>query len=162
MLAMLNAWLNVVKWDGADRVDFFSQLAERHASIVRTQVELVPRYEFELALNAMERASERRLNKRATEQPAIPVDEFVHLVDALESGDWLDFYNDDDVPSKRKLAWISPGRTRFIFAGRPAGQPFTMNFEELAQTFREGRAEVVKAEAVMDRALGALLEEIGK
>lgn len=162
MLAMLNAWLNVVKWDGPDRVDFFSQLAERHASIVRTQVELVPRYEFELALNAMERASERRLNKRATEQPAIPVDEFVHLVDALESGDWLNFYNDDDVPSKCKLAWISLGRTRFIFAGRPAGQPFTMNFEELAQMFREGRAEVVKAEAVMDRALGAVLEEIGR
>lgn len=162
MLAMLNAWLNVVKWDGPDRVDFFSQLAERHASIVRTQVELVPRYEFELALNAMERASERRLNKRATEQQAMPVDEFVHLVDALESGVWLDFYGDDDVASKCKLAWISPGRTRFIFAGRPAGQPFTMTFDDLAQTFREGRAEVVKAEAVMDRALGAVLEEIGR
>jgi hypothetical protein len=162
MLSMLNAWLNVVKWDGPDRVNFFSQLAERHASIVRTQVELVPRYEFELALNAMERASERRLTKRATEQPAIPVDEYVHMVDALESGVWLDFYSDDDVPSKCKLAWISPGRTRFIFAGRPAGQPFTMTFEDLAQTFREGRAEVVKAEAVMDRALGAVLEEIGR
>ncbi|MEN3363065.1 MAG: hypothetical protein V7606_339, partial [Burkholderiales bacterium] len=48
LLSTLNAWLNVVKWDGPDRVKFFSTLAERHATIVRTSVELSPRQQLEI------------------------------------------------------------------------------------------------------------------
>jgi hypothetical protein len=36
ILARLNKWLSLIKWEDADRVQFFAELSECHASIART------------------------------------------------------------------------------------------------------------------------------
>ncbi|RJG06940.1 DUF1631 family protein [Noviherbaspirillum cavernae] len=160
LLSTLNAWLNVVKWDGAERVAFFSSLAERHASIARTAGELSPRAQLEITMNAVQRASERRLNLRATEQADQPADVSMHLVDGLEPDAWVEFVRNSGAKARYRLAWISPRRTRFIFAGRRGQEPFTLTFEELAQSFREDGATAISIDAALDRAMNAVLEEM--
>jgi hypothetical protein len=160
MLSMVNAWLNVVKWDGPDRVKFFSTLAERHAAIVRTAVELSPRHQLEISLNAAQKASERRLDKRAKEQTEPAADEFAHLVDSLEPDAWIEFLRHDGTRVNFRLAWISLHRSRFVFTDRQGRQPFTLTFDELARSFRDGHAAIAAADALVDRAFAAALEEI--
>lgn len=65
ILARLNKWLSLIKWEDADRVQFFADLAECHASIVRAPLELSPERQMELAVEAAKIATERRLQKRA-------------------------------------------------------------------------------------------------
>jgi hypothetical protein len=162
MLSTLNAWLNVVKWDGPERVKFFSTLAERHAAIVRTAVELSPRQQLEITLNVAQKASERRLNKRAMEHTGQLADEYMHLVDGLETDIWIEFLRNSGGREKFRLSWVSPRRTRYVFANRQGQDPFIMTFDELAQSFRNRRAAIVAADSVVDRALAAALEEVGE
>jgi len=65
ILARLNKWLSLIKWEDADRVQFFADLAECHASIVRAPLELSPERQVEIAVEAAKLATERRLQKRA-------------------------------------------------------------------------------------------------
>ncbi len=65
ILARLNKWLSLIKWEDADRVQFFADLAECHASIVRAPLELSPERQMEIAVEAAQAATERRLQKRA-------------------------------------------------------------------------------------------------
>lgn len=65
ILARLNKWLSLIKWEDADRVQFFADLAECHASIVRAPLELSPERQVEIAVEAAKLATERRLEKRA-------------------------------------------------------------------------------------------------
>ncbi|MFD2271038.1 DUF1631 family protein [Undibacterium arcticum] len=124
MLALLNAALNAalngLDWDASERTLFFSKLAERHASNVRTAFELSPRLQIENAVNIAQKASERRLDKHARERRAAPFDQFAQRVSALEPGAWVTFAG-HGVPIKRRLAWISPLRSLLIFL-RPSGR----------------------------------------
>lgn len=160
LLSLLNAWLTVIKWEGPERVAFFSTLAERHMAIVRAPFDSSPRAQLEKKLNETQKASERRLNKRASEEPSAPADEFIHLVDGLEIGTWIAFTTRNGTQVKRKLAWVSPRRTRFVFAGWQGQEAFTSSFDELAQFFRAGRAAVIAAEAVVDRAINTIINEL--
>ncbi|HEV7949906.1 MAG TPA: DUF1631 family protein, partial [Glaciihabitans sp.] len=162
LLSMINAWLNVVKWDGSERVKFFSTLAERHAAIVRTAVELSARQQLEITLNVAQKASERRLNKRAMEHSDLPVDEYMHLVDGLEPDTWIEFLRHSGTHEKCRLAWVSPRRTRFVFVDRQGQDAYILSFDELVQSFRGNRAAIVAADSVVDRALAAALEEVGE
>jgi hypothetical protein len=65
ILARLNKWLSLIKWEDADRVQFFADLAECHASIVRAPLELTPERQMEIAVEAAKIATERRIEKRA-------------------------------------------------------------------------------------------------
>lgn len=160
LLSMVNAWLNVVKWDGPERVTFFSTLAQRHATIVRTAVELSPRHQLEISMTVLQRVSERRLNQRAMPQPEKIIDKYVYMVDGLETGTWIEFLNSSGVLVKFKLAWVSQQRKRFVFADRQGQQPFTLAFDEIAQLLRDQKAVITTAEAAVDRALAAALDEV--
>lgn len=64
ILSRLNKWLSLIKWEDADRIIFFADLAECHASIVRSPLELSPEKQVEIAVEAAKIATERRLEKR--------------------------------------------------------------------------------------------------
>ncbi|HSY27718.1 MAG TPA: DUF1631 family protein, partial [Burkholderiaceae bacterium] len=65
MLSILNKWLNLVKLDDTERLQFFAELAECHASIVRAPLEMSPQRRLEIAMEAAKEAAERRLQKKA-------------------------------------------------------------------------------------------------
>jgi hypothetical protein len=157
LLSLINAWLNTIKWDAPARVEFFSSLVERHAAIVRTATELSPRHQLQMAVNVAQKASERRLSKREREMQMQPIDQFVHLVESLEPGAWIEFTRHNSARAAYRLAWVSPRRSRFIFSHRQSDAPFALTADELAAALREQGALVMPQESVMARALEAVL-----
>ena len=160
MLAMLNKWINVVKWEDADRLQFFAELAECHASIVRAPIELSPERQLEIAMEVAKKAAERRLEKRANPVPEPVADESVHEVDGLKRGMWLEFTQKDDSKKKLKLAWVSPLRSLYIFTTNDKQEAFSLSSEDLAQQFRENKAQVVLVDGLIDRALTKALKDV--
>ena len=159
ILAMVNAWLNAIKWDDPERVAFFSTLAERHAAIVRRQTELSSRQQVEMAVNIAQRASERRMKKRYHQTGPEVRDQWAAAIDELEPGDWIHFARPNGNPAKLRLAWVSPQRSRFIFASRQGQEPVTFGAEELAQSLRDKKAALVATESAVGRALSVVLED---
>lgn len=160
ILSRINAWLNAIKCDGPERITFFSRLVERHAAIVRNPAELSPRHQLHLAVNVAQKASERRLSRRARELDAAPVDQFVHEVDSLEKGNWIEFVRHNGLNTPFRLVWVSPLRSRFIFCNRQNGEPFSFTADELALALREQGATVLAIDSVSTRALSAALDDL--
>ncbi|MFZ3004286.1 MAG: DUF1631 family protein [Undibacterium umbellatum] len=165
ILARLNKWLSLIKWEDADRVQFFADLAECHASIVRAPLDLSPERQIEIAVEVAQQAAERRLAKRAEAEskaeaePPPPPDEHVDTVTELERGVWLEFTKKTGGTNKVKLAWVSPMRSLYIFTTGDKEKTFQVTAEELEQTFREKRAKILQLDKVVDRALMEVLEK---
>ncbi|HXA47311.1 MAG TPA: DUF1631 family protein, partial [Burkholderiaceae bacterium] len=160
MLSMLNKWLNLVKLDDAERLQFFAELAECHASIVRAPLEMSPQRRLEIAMEVAKEAAERRLQKQAEQEsaPAPIVDDFTTNVEELERGMWFEFTQDDAPAKKVKLAWVSPMRSLYIFSNRDKTESFSLSAENLAQALRENRAQVIELGGLVDRAINEALE----
>ncbi|HEV7814958.1 MAG TPA: DUF1631 family protein [Janthinobacterium sp.] len=169
LLAALNKWLDLIQWQDADRLQFFAELAECHASIVRAPLELSAERRVEIALEVAQKAAEHRLelqNKAAQPEPV--VDDAVVTVDMLQRGMWLEFSlpdggdgGDGGDSNKVKLAWISPLRTLFIFSTSARQEAFSMSGDILAQRFRDNLVQVLRSEGVVGRALSQAMAEQG-
>lgn len=159
LLASLNSALDRAGWKDAERDDFFTTLAERHAAVVRTPLETMPRQQLEIAMNLAQKASEHRLTRRALEQQEKSMDEFVRSVNALVPGSRVDFKRGNGTALRCRVAWVSPGRSRFIFHARQVHQVFTLTADTMGQVLRNGQAVLVSSDDIMGRALaGALVD----
>ncbi|MBK1889094.1 DUF1631 family protein [Undibacterium sp. 14-3-2] len=159
ILARLNKWLSLIKWEDADRVQFFAELSECHASIVRAPLELSPDRQLELAVEAAQQATERRLEKRAeaeknaSQEELTTDDEFVDVVHQLERGIWIEFTQENAQIARVRLAWVSPMRSLYIFTASEKEKSFSVSAKNLEQAFREKRAQILQLDKVVDRAL---------
>ena len=88
-------------------------------------------------MNLAQKASERRLQRRALEQQEKSVDEFVKSVDALVPGCRVDFKRPNNSALRCRLSWVSPERMRFVFHARPTQQVFVLASDMLAQLLRK-------------------------
>src|SRR6185503_10204468 len=96
LLSTLNKWLDVIKWQDADRLQFFAELAECHASIVRAPIEMSPERQVEIAMEVAKQDAERRMQLQAVaevkaEEVPPPDDDANIEVDSLARGMWLEF-----------------------------------------------------------------------
>jgi hypothetical protein len=161
LLSTLNKWLDAIKWQDAERLQFFARLAECHASIVRAPIELAPERQLELAVEAAQRDALRRVElenaaaARAAEQEAQRAAE-LFAVDGLERGMWLEFRGAGGA-RKVKLAWVSPLRTLFIFSGAARREAFSMAADKLAAALHGGSARVLAIDGVVGQVLSEVL-----
>jgi hypothetical protein len=168
LLATLNKWLDIIKWQDAERLQFFAELAECHASIVRAPIELSPERQLEIALEVAQQDAQRRIEKEqalaAAEQAEAvkaEADPAVVTVDGLERGMWLEFTQADGSAQTVKLAWISPLRTLFIFSTGARKEAFSLTVEKLAEAYRAGTARMVRQDGVVARALANAMNDPG-
>jgi hypothetical protein len=160
LLATLNKWLDIIKWQDAERLQFFAELAECHASIVRAPIELSPERQLEVALEVAQQDALRRIAKEQAlaaaeeaEAQQAEADPAVIAVDGLERGMWLEFTRPDATAQAVKLAWISPLRTLFIFSTGARKEAFSMSVEKLTEAYRENQVRLVRQDGVVARAL---------
>lgn len=155
LLTALNKWLDLTKWQDGDRLQFFAELAECHASIVRAPLELAPERQLEIAVQVAQKAAERRLELAAqtVPEPEPVADDAVVTVETLKRGMWLSFSQPDGGQRKVKLAWISPQRSLFIFSNSAREEAFSMANELLAQKVRDNEVFIVPANSLVERAL---------
>jgi hypothetical protein len=151
----------VIKWQDAARLQFFSELAECHASIVRAPLELSPERQLAIAVEVAQQDALRRIEKEnalARQDDAVAADPAVVALDSFERGMWLEFTEADGSTRKVKLAWISPLRTLFIFSTGARQEAFSTSAEKLAELYRAERMRVIRAEGVVALALSAAME----
>ncbi|PWF45987.1 DUF1631 family protein, partial [Massilia glaciei] len=160
LLASLNKWLDVIKWQDAERLQFFAELAECHASIVRAPVDLSPERQLEIAVEVAQQDAMRRIEKEnAVEQaPELVLDDAVLEVDAFERNMLVDFAQADASVRRVKLAWISPLRTLFIFSTMEKQEAFSISVEKLLEACRAKRVSVVGTDGVVTRALAQAMD----
>ncbi|MCC6071070.1 DUF1631 domain-containing protein [Massilia sp. MAHUQ-52] len=162
LLTTLNKWLDVIKWQDADRLQFFAGLAECHASIVRAPLDLSPARQLEIAVEAAQQDAIRRIEKEqaaAELEQAAQADEAIVTVDGLERGMWLEFVQPDASVRKVKLAWVSPLRSLFIFSTGARQEAFSLQGEALAQLCRDGKARVIQESGVVARVLSEAMND---
>ena len=153
LLQTLNKWLDAIKWQDAERLQFFARLAEYHAAIVRAPIELSPERQLELAAQAAQQDAMRKveMENAAAAQAAARAAE-VSAVDGLERGMWLEFRTGDGA-RKVKLAWVSPLRTLFIFSGAARREAFSLPAGKLAAALNDGSARVLAIDGVVGQVL---------
>ena len=169
LLASLNNWLDATRWQDAERLQFFAELAECHASIVRAPIELLPERQLELALEAAQQDALRRVaQEQALEQEeereqaraqaeqaqAAATDPAAATLAGLERGMRLEL-SEAHLVRRVRLAWVSPLRTLYIFSGAGRQEAFSLPAARLAELLREGAMRVVAAEGVVGRILSA-------
>lgn len=162
LLTTLNKWLDAIKWQDADRLQFFAELAECHLQIVRAPLELSPERQLELAVQAAQQDALRRIAQEqaaAAQEEAPGKDDAATRVDELERGMRLEFADPDGSVRKVKLAWVSPRRTLFIFSTGPRQEAFSLPAEKLVDAFRSGSVSVVALEGVVGRVLTEAMRE---
>ena len=159
LLATLNKWLDIIKWEDADRLQFFAELAECHASIVRAPLDISAERQLEIAVEVAQEDAKRRLQKETAAASASElededeVDASVMLVETLERGAWLEFTQSDASVRKAKLAWVSPLKTLFIFSLGARQESFSLASEKLVTGVRNGKVRLVRVDGVVERAL---------
>jgi hypothetical protein len=160
LLTTLNKWLDIIKWQDADRQQFFAELAECHASIMRAPIDLSPERQLEIALEVAQQDAMRRLEKEQAladaelaEAKKAEEDPVLAEIDVLERGMWLEFDQADGNRQTAKLAWISPLRTLFIFSTGAGKEAFSLPIEKLAEAYRAERVRMVRQDGVVARAL---------
>ncbi|UOD29760.1 DUF1631 family protein [Massilia violaceinigra] len=165
LLATLNKWLDVIKWQDADRIQFFADLAECHASIVRAPLDITPERQLEIAVEVAQQDAMRRLDKEnealaaAEEAAHAELDDAELGVDALERNMWIEFTDPDGSIRKVKLAWISPLRTLYIFSTGARQEAFSLSSDKLIEAYRAQRVRVMTVEGVVSRALSQAMDE---
>jgi hypothetical protein len=159
LLSTLNKWLDVIKWQDSDRLQFFAELAECHASIVRAPLEISPDRQLEISMEVARKDAERRLELQAkahSDMPPPQDDDASIEVDSLSRGMWLEFEQEEGA-RKVKLAWISPLKTLYIFSTSSRQEAFSISGEALAQQFRDGTVRPVRSEGVVAQALSTAM-----
>ena len=168
LLASLNNWLDATRWQDAERLQFFAELAECHASIVRAPIELLPERQLELALEAAQQDALRRVAQeqeeereqariQAEEAQAAASDPAAAVLAGLERGMRLEL-SEAHIVRRVRLAWVSPLRTLYIFSGAGRQEAFSLPAARLAELLREGAMRVVAAEGVVGRILSAAVK----
>jgi hypothetical protein len=156
LLTTINKWLDIIKWQDAERLKFFAALAECHASIVRAPIDLSPERQLELAVEAAQQDALRVIahERAAAEQLELEADDpITQTVEGLERGRWMAFTQPDGTARRVKLAWVSPRRTLFIFSAGAREEAFSIAADVLVARVRDGSATILALEGVVGRVL---------
>lgn len=155
LLGSLNKWLDATRWQDAERLQFFAELADCHASIVRAPIELSPERQLELAVEAAQQDALRRVAQeqaQAEEEAAEAAAPAADILAGLERGMRLEMADQHTV-RKVRLAWVSPLRTLYIFSGAGRQEAFSLPAARLAELLQAGTIRIVAAEEVVGRIL---------
>jgi hypothetical protein len=81
-------------------------------------------------------------------------------VEALQSGTWLELSLADDSTTRAKLSWISPMTGRYLFVNRRGLKVADYAPRELAALLKQGKARVLAANALFERAMSAIVDRL--
>ncbi|OOG54543.1 DUF1631 domain-containing protein [Rhodanobacter sp. C03] len=83
-------------------------------------------------------------------------------VQVLQPGTWLEFSHLDEPMVRAKLSWISPMSGRYLFVNRRGLKVADYSPQELAILLIDGKARILAANALFDRALSAIVGRLSQ
>lgn len=158
LLGALNKWLDLIQWQGEERTQFFTELAECHAAIVRAPLDMPADRQLELAIAAGKGDAALRVPVAADVD--VPAQSAITLsadVASLQRGMWLEFEQADGAAQQVRLAWVSPLRSLYIFATASRQEAYSLSADELARRFEAGSVRIVCDTDVVGNALSHAL-----
>jgi hypothetical protein len=158
MVRNLNVALDAIRWDGAPRAEFTKRLIETHTRVVRAGAAPVADPERQQLEAQAANQAITELDDRRTAQLAGSEDEFDVMAHAMTRGLWLEFLTEDGATRRYRLGWVSPMRTRLLFTNREGFDAFVCSEREVAAWLRSGRLRVLDTEAIVGRALDAIMQ----
>ena len=97
------------------------------------------------------------------EEHLAPIDrEMLDQVTAMKPGVWVQFDSEDGTSERAKLSWISPMSGRYLFVNRRGLKSGDYAPHELAAALTAGRAIALASDALIDRALGAIVGRLSQ
>jgi len=105
-------------------------------------------------------ATQAELEEETVEVP--PDSPEWHQVQALQPGTWLEFCLADEPMTRAKLSWISPMSGRYLFVNRRGLKVADYPPQELAALLADGRARILAANALFDRAMNAIVGKLSQ
>jgi hypothetical protein len=78
----------------------------------------------------------------------------------LQRGSWVEFLMENGQSIKAKLAWISPLKNMYLFTNRQGLNAMSIKLSGLAAKFRNHSARIVEDEALVDRAVSNMLDNL--
>lgn len=81
-------------------------------------------------------------------------------VNELHRGDWVEFIDDEGTANRERLNWISPQRGILLFSNHRSAKAISIAPDALARQIRDGKAAIVREDAIFERALNGALESI--
>lgn len=158
LLGALNKWLDLIQWQGEERTQFFTELAECHAAIVRAPLDMPSDRQLELAIVASKGDAVRRAPVASdVEIPALSPITLNADVASLQRGMWLEFEQADGAAQQVRLAWVSPLRSLYIFATASRQEAYSLSADELGRRFEAGSVRIVCDTDVVGSALSHAL-----
>lgn len=79
-------------------------------------------------------------------------------VAALGRGDWVEFRQEEGLPTRARLSWVSPQRGIFLFTNPRSPRATSISPEALAYQLRMGMAQIVAEQPMFERAVHGVLE----
>jgi hypothetical protein len=89
-------------------------------------------------------------------------DEYSDMATRLKEGGWIEFRDDNDNRRQARLSYISPLKGTYLFVNRQGKKVGEYSLYQLARELRSGRAVVLDAVPLFDRAMGSLVGALRK
>ena len=180
MLARLNRGLASANTSVGQCSDFFDRLLPYHAAALKGEVPAlapaIPADDEEPNVAALfTPAAEGDLLMTRSTDDGVEVEEVILVgaspiwraddretyrqVSELKRGDWVEF-GDDGTGKRERLNWISPQRGILLFSNHQSAKAISIAPDALARQIRDGKARIVRDEAIFERALSGALESV--
>lgn len=175
LLAFLNRGLNSVSAGAAQCNAFFDQLLPYHAAALKgespARSAAAPTSADSVTASPAATAEGDLLVTRSIDDGveveevmlvgASPVwraddREIERQVGELKRGDWVEFGPEH----RERLNWISPQRGILLFSNHRAAKAISIAPDALARQIRDGKASIVRDQAIFERALNGALESV--
>ncbi len=85
---------------------------------------------------------------------------YLEKVEQAEVGTWFEFTHEDRESVRAKLSWKSPITSRYLFVDQKGLKVADKHTVELAQELARGEATILEAVPLVDRALGAIANQL--
>ena len=96
------------------------------------------------------------------ESSEVEGDDYTTMVSRLKRGTWIEFSQADGTCTRAKLAWVSPMKGLYLFTNRLGERAVSITPSGLEMKFRNGQAEIINDDNLVDRAVSSLLDRLNQ
>jgi hypothetical protein len=109
---------------------------------------------------------EIRLNEEDRSLVIARSDDFDQIVANMKRGAWVEFKTDDGSTNRARLTWVSPLKGIYLFtnhqgfSGGGGHKPISISPQALSAQLRNGEAEVIPDDAMVDSAMSSMIDNL--
>ncbi|HFD81010.1 MAG TPA: DUF1631 domain-containing protein [Gammaproteobacteria bacterium] len=176
LLQRLRAGMERLSIDVTERDDFIARLVRAHGRTAVASAQQDPAPAQPSEARQEQDTPAREATPPVAEKQEVPQEEeesepaeqesldpeCLEKARCLATGDWVEILDEGGTATRAKLSWVSPITQTYLFTNRQGLKAGNYTVEEFAAMLQDGRARVLDAAPLMDRAVSTVLEQYKK